>query len=166
MGKTKVLSVRLSLEALQSCFDLCEALDMPTNGGSGAIARTVECLTKDLRNKGTLPTYTHSQLSELVKTFIGSKNPTSMASFEKLSLLDQAVDRRTASGTLTPNIQSPTERAFSNEDFAPAYAPAKELTFEEIQDEANEYKDLIEEQILAQVLKEEEDLLSKILIGG
>jgi hypothetical protein len=160
MSKSKVLSVRLSLESLQSCFDLCEALGMPTNGASGAIARSIETLTRDLRDKGTLPVYTHSELIHLVSIYLNKKNPTSMASLEGFS----TVDRRTVYEHI-PEQQT----HYSGEDFAPVCSieqPRRERSFEEINDEANEYKDLIEESILEQIQQDENDLLTKILIGG
>jgi hypothetical protein len=149
MVKSKVLSVRLSLEALQSCFDLCEALGTPTNGASGAISRTLEVLTKDLRSKQTLPTYSPVELEALVASFISSKNPTSMASLSKLSIFD--------------NFQANQHVSMTNTDFAPptsVYQAQREQ-----QDELEEYNEILEEQLRAQMLLEDAELLKKIMIG-
>lgn len=131
MSKSKVLSVRLSLESLQSCFDLCEALGNPTNGASGAIARSIEILTKDLRAKGSLPTYKTDELKLLVESFVAKKNPTSMMNLEALSNFE-SIDRRemqrdfkainhraiNIQGTQTGRFSSSVPNA-SNSDFAP-----------------------------------------------
>jgi hypothetical protein len=136
---------------------------VPTNGASGAIARSIETLTRDLREKKTLPTYTKSELAHLVEAFISKKNPTSMASLESSSVFAcrqvlDSIERKTI-----PDEQ----HHYSNDDFAPlCNLPQKERTFQEIHDEANEYKDLIEEKILEEIRKDEEALLQKILIGG
>lgn len=162
--QTRVLSVRLSLAALQSCFDLCEMLEHPTNGGSSAIARTVEVLTSNLRKEGKLPVYKKEELARLVETFMAKKNPTSMASLEKLSSFD-----------LYPEASLPSQRTqLTSEDFAPQQKfdgvcnqpdkTERELERERL-DEDREYEDLIEEQIREQMLSDENDLLSKIMIS-
>lgn len=149
MNKSKVLSVRLDLATLQSCFDLCEALGAPTNGASGAISRALSVLLLQLREQSKLPTYTNQELEILVKQFIVSKNPTSMASLETLSTVDR--------------------RDYRTEDFAPlaSTTPVPQSYEEHIElDQAikDDLEDLLEEQIRAQMLSEEVDLLAKIMI--
>jgi hypothetical protein len=158
MSKSKVLSVRLSLEALQSCFDLCEALGVPTNGASGAIARSIETLTRDLRERGTLPVYTPGELNHLLSIHLSRKNPTSMASLEGFS----TADRRDS----TYRVPTEHQHHYSNEDFAPVCNIPRERSFDEVHQEQQEYKDLIEEKILEEIQKDEAELLNKILIGG
>lgn len=145
--KSKVLSVRLSLESLQSCFDLCEALGVPTTGASAAIARSIETLTRDLRERGTLPSYTKHELDTLIPSFIARKNPTSMPSLERLS----STERQTA---------------YRNEDFAPVQPISRDLAIQQAAAADQEYKDIIEEKIQEQIANDEIDLLKKILIGG
>lgn len=159
--KSKVLSVRLSLEALQSCFDLCEALGTPTNGASGAIARCVELLTSDLRAKGSIPTYKPHELALLVTQFIGKKNPTSMASLSSLS--GEHCSARPTTPISSGNDLSP--KMFFSSGEAPKVD--RETVLRDMAIEEEELSDLIEEQIRSVQREEESDLLSKIMmIGG
>jgi hypothetical protein len=157
--KSKVLSVRLSLEALQSCFDLCEVLGHPTNGASGAIARTVEVLTRDLRSKNTIPSYRVEELEILVSSFIASKNPTSMPSFERLS-----------SNDFDPTLfkpKQPVGMLFPEDYFEqPIEEEKPQRTHRQVQDDQEEYNELLEEKIREQMAIEDAELLAKILIGG
>lgn len=176
MSKSKVLSVRLSLEALQSCFDLCEALGNPTNGASGAISRSIEILTKDLREKGTLPNYTKNELSILVESFIAKKNPTSMMNLESLSNFNPCngvVSGRSFSGLPQGNTERillrTEQRNLDNSDFSPSLEKIEremnlpiERSFDEVHQDAKEYESLIEEQILEQMKIDENDLLARI----
>lgn len=144
-AKTKVLSVRLSLESLQSCFDLCDLLGHTTSGASSAISRTVESLTANMRQKNIIPSYTASELEVLIPQFMAKINPTS--SCEQLDKI-----------------------SFTNSDFAPSQLPVTEGEVDEISNEIeaftpdDEYNDLIEEQIRERMREDESDLLSKILI--
>ena len=154
--KTRVLSVRLDLATLQSCFDLCEALDSPSQGASGAIARSLTILMSDLRSKGTLPTYKNHELSTLLQNYQTAKNPTSMASLETLS-----------------NFERHQKVSLTNQDFNPSMLAVEEGEVDKISTEADsdyplndldEYNDLLESKIREQQDKESEDLLSKLLI--
>lgn len=166
--RSKVLSVRLSLDALQSCFDLSEALGIPASGASAAIARSIEFLTKDLRDRGTLPSYSKNDLVSLTKSFMASKNPTSMPSFESLSMFESSQGQ-----AIRPPVDNPVDRRtseekhnYTNADFAPVCSLPRERSFDEVYAEQNEYKDLVEAKILEEIQKDEDELLRKILIGG
>ena len=156
MRKTKVLSVRLDLATLQSCFDLCEALGHPTKGASGAISRCLTVLLKDLRSKDKLPTYSEADLSVLVAQFMAlQNNPTSSISLEKLANLETdfhpVCSMPVESGEYTSNV---THSELSTHD---------KVVFE--QTEQEEYNLLLEEQIRERMKEESNDLLSKIMMG-
>jgi len=158
--KTRVLSVRLKLDALQSCFDLCEMLGHPTNGASGAIARSIETLTADLRNKAVIPTYTDSELEHLVAAFIASRNPTSMASLEGISMFEE-------SSSIVEIKKPACCKPLTNEDFAPSILAVEEGEVDEAFElsEQTEYEELIEERIREVQREEEDELLRKITLG-
>ena len=157
--KTRVLSVRLKLDALQSCFDLCEMLGHPTNGASGAIARSIETLTADLRNKAVIPTYTDSELEHLVAAFIATRNPTSMASLEGISMFEET--------SSIVEIKRPICTPLTNSDFAPSILAVEEGEVDEAFElsEQTEYEELIEERIREVQREEEDELLRKITLG-
>jgi hypothetical protein len=144
--KSKVLSVRLSLDALQSCFDFCEALDCKASGASSALSRFIETITKDYRLKGILPTYSDSELELLLKEFVGKKNPVSMASLEKLNQSGEDFNPLRARPTILEEIE--VIEAQIDEQISP--------------DE--EYNDLIEEQIRERMKEDEDTLLAKIML--
>ena len=146
--KTKVLSVRLDLATLQSCFDLCEALGHPTKGASGAISRCLTVLLKDLRSKDKLPTYSEADLSVLVAQFMAlQNNPTSSISLEKLANLET---------DFHPVCLLPVDEGHRSQDH-------DQVIFE--QTEQEEYNLLLEEQIRERMKEESNDLLSKIMMG-
>jgi hypothetical protein len=167
-AKTRVLSVRLSLSALQSCFDLCEVLGAPTNGASSAIAKFVEAMSGDLRDKQIIPTYKPHELEALVQQFISAKNPTSMPSFEKLSLFETS-QRNLTSEDFAPTQTGDYQSVCFEQSVRPLTSPAsadssavnepEESIFEE-----EEYHNLIEEKIREMQQSEAEDLMKKIMV--
>lgn len=159
--KTRVLSVRLDLATLQSCFDLCDALNIPQTGASGAIASTLKLLLSDMRNKQSLPSYTEEQLRLLAGKYAGKINPTSQASLERLTDLDFApysVDAGLDRTGLdrTPRLERTKQEPEQLE---------RDLQREE-QEALEEYNDLLEQSIRELQKESEEDLLKRIMIGG
>ncbi len=155
--KSKVLSVRLSLETLQSCFDLCEALQSPASGASSAISQSLTLLMRDLRAKGTLPTYRPSELETLLSSMIARKNPTSMISLENLSNLDRSI----TDADFAPSLYAPKACEIHPVSEIPR---ALEGSLEDQLSEQEEYADLIEQSIREQQTQEADDLLSKLII--
>lgn len=86
--KSKVLSVRLSLEDLQSCFDLCALAGLQPAGASSAIATSIKILMTIQRSKAILQSYTEKELLTSMASFVGKINPTTVANLEKRSQVD------------------------------------------------------------------------------
>jgi hypothetical protein len=86
--KSKVLSVRLSLADLQSCFDLCSLAGYTPSGASSAIAGSLKLLMHIQRERGILPVYTESELCTMLDRFMGKINPSTFASLEESSKVD------------------------------------------------------------------------------
>jgi len=144
--KTKVISVRLRLEDLQSCFDLCNSVKCPTDIASTAISRALSILLQNLRSSKALPTHAEATLLE-----------NSLSFKEKLlsiSLGDGEVEKERA-------IEKEREEPllmFEEEILHDAYTSEPDLSLDrELEDEITKQIRLIE-------MEEEIDLLSKILI--
>ena len=176
LKKSKVLSVRLHLEDLQSCFDLCELLGHPTNGASGAISRACSVMMQDLRRKKVVPSYQPSELEILVAQFIQAKNPTSMMSLENLNNFESR-EFSSQSGEFSTSSMQIEIVGRDNEDFAPFQArqevePGQALSAEyeqeasEFLSKQDEFNDLVDSQIRETQQEEADALLRKILIGG
>jgi len=88
--KSKVLSVRLSLADLQSCFDLCSLAGHTPSGASAAIAGSLKLLMHIQRERGILPVYSEAELCKTLDRFIGKINPSTFASLEDASTVDLA----------------------------------------------------------------------------
>ena len=86
MKKTRVLSLRIPLEDLQSCFDFCALYKAPTTIASSAITRTLSILLSDLRASKSLPEYTASAIEQSCRAYKSIENPTSMPSLELSSI--------------------------------------------------------------------------------
>lgn len=156
MKKTKVISVRLSLESLQSCFDLCLLVGHPTQSASSSLSRAIHLLTSNLRSSGTLPSYTSPELAELTKDWASKINPSTLPSLELSST------SLTSLSSFTPLPFAPHKSEGHSEDV---------VEKQDVEEQKNERdKEDLEDEILKQIkeieLLEELDLLDKILIGG
>lgn len=165
---SKVMSVRLSLENLQSCFDLCELTSNKARGGSSAIAKALSLLLEDLRGKGILPVYREEDLEALLSEYIPAKNPTSMPSLEKLSqaAMAQSSQSPLTSRDFAPVCSLPSDPASRVLDEIEPDLELLETEAQSLFEDEQEYNLLLEEKIREQMKLDEEDLLAKILIGG
>lgn len=187
--KTKVISLRIPLEDLQSCFDLCEKAKHPTSIASSAISRSLSVLLSSLRVSKVLPSYTSEELLNLCASYKEKINPASMPSLELSSICTSSEDQiRPPSSTLqnAENIaesgaslncgasisyldQSPESEASSSFDvLLSCVTPPKiveKKTFEEISRDKEELEDEILRQMKEIELEDEVDLLSRILIS-
>lgn len=161
MKKTRVLSVRLPVEALQSCFDLSDLAGAPTTVAGTAIARSISLLTANLRESGKLPRYSPTELDKLTEKWAAKINPSSLPSLE-----------------LSSQADTPTD-VFEHKTFDP-YTPVKippgfdaklggTSKSEEAETDLNIDELSLEEEIVKQMkeveLEDELDLLDKILIS-
>jgi len=144
--KTKVLSVRLRLEDLQSCFDLCSSVRCPTDVASTAICRTLSILLQNLRSSKALPTHTEPALLE-----------NSLSFKEKLPSVELSPFAQPERESSQEDIKE--DLSFLGEDILhDAYISEPDLSLDrELEDEITKQIRLIE-------MEEEIDLLSKILI--
>ena len=110
--KSKVLSVRLSLEDLQSCFDLCALAGLQPAGASSAIATSIKILMTIQRSKGILQSYTEKELLTSMASFVGKINPTTIASLERRSQVDLSL--LTLSTTQTLSATQTGERSLAS----------------------------------------------------
>jgi len=88
--KSKVLSVRLSLADLQSCFDLCSLAGHIPSGASSAIAGSLKLLMHIQRERGILPVYSEAELCKTLDRFVGKINPSTFANLEESSKVEMA----------------------------------------------------------------------------
>ena len=139
--KSRVFSIRLSLDALQSCKDFLASQQIPiTTGEGGIVAKYVELTTLALRSQGTLPTRT---VTETISLNRGSARfcPSSIDEGQLPTLAQHPLNRNQV------NIQN-----FNiNLD-------------DEVEDDV--YKSELEKAIQLQQMEEDIDLLSKLIIGG
>lgn len=160
--KTKVLSLRISLEDLQSCFDLCTKAKHPTSIASSAISRSLSVLLSSMRASGALPSYSSRELSELCASYKEKVNPTSMPSLE-LSSICSLEGHQTFCAEKAFTLQKPSICATPT--FCAEKVCAETQTFERSQTDS----EILEDEILRQMkeieLEDEVDLLSKILIS-
>ncbi len=165
MKQSKVLSVRLDLATLQSCFDFCKISNRPAKGASSAIARTLINLLKDLREGGQLPAYSQDHLEELLSSYRAIDNPTSMPSFERASLVEaaQSFDGLPPSLSNKPKGAQPLARPQSTIESSEILSREEALILQDA--EKREIDFLLEEEIRGQQLLDEIDLLEKILIS-
>ncbi len=150
--KTKVISVRLRLEDLQSCFDLCNSVRCPTDIASTAISRALSILLQNLRSSKALPTHTEPTLLE-----------------NSLSFKEKLLSISLGDGEIEKDIEVEKERdiekereehlpMFEEDILHDAYTSEPDLSLDrELEDEITKQIRLIE-------MEEEIDLLSKILI--
>lgn len=168
MSKSKVLSIRISLEALQSCFDICLLNQQTAKGASSAMARTLEILTRDLRARQVIPSYSQAELHYLLQSYLGGLNPVSMSN------LDQA---NTFDSTNSDFMPSPFKiENFNNLDcnesreLLPESKGEHGLNLEKVEKSEFAKKSIIEAELdkhIKEIQKEsEQNLLSQILIGG
>jgi len=108
--KSKVLSVRLSLADLQSCFDLCSLAGHTPSGASSAIAGSLKLLMHIQRERGILPVYTESELCKTLDRFVGKINPSTFASLEESSKVDLACNL-----FLPPNFSHPQSESVARQ---------------------------------------------------
>ena len=176
MKKTRVLSVRLPVEALQSCFDLSDLVGAPTTVAGTAIARSISLLTANLRESGKLPTYTPLELDRLTERWAAKINPASMPSLELSSQADSLLitsEIEKASSGLDQAFEEPPEIEQSFNPYQTIGRPqgynVKDCSIEPILESFNLDELSLEEEILKQMreveLEDELDLLDKILIS-
>ena len=155
MKKTRVLSVRLPIEALQSCFDLSDLAGAPTSVAGTAIARAISLLTATLREQGKLPVYSPTELEKLTERWAAKINPSSMPSLELSSQADTSIQREENQQSFDP---------YQTVSVPPNYNVKTQQVEEGDFDESS-----LEEEILKQMkeveLEDELDLLDKILIS-
>lgn len=170
MKKTRVLSIRLPVEALQSCFDLSDLAGAPTTVAGTAIARSISLLTANLRASGKLPVYSPTELEHLTEKWAAKINPSSMPSIELSSQADYNLGS-SASLDIFQNPEKPEQGSFD-----PCFKPSahlgynvKDCTIEQTLESINLDELSLEEEILKQMkeveLEDELDLLDKILIS-
>lgn len=166
MKKTRVLSIRLPVEALQSCFDLSDLAGAPTTVAGTAIARSISLLTANLREAGKLPVYSSTELEKLTEKWAAKINPSSMPSLEVSSQVSCTINPSTLSDSFdsSPKEFNPYQTVEVPPNFNIKSGLAEEaldcLSLDEIS---------LEEEILKQMkeveLEDELDLLDKILIS-
>lgn len=154
MKKTRVLSIRLPVEALQSCFDLSEVMGSPTTVAGTAIARAISILTANLRSAGKLPVYSDEQLRMMTQSWAAKTNPSSMPCLELSSQAD--FDLLTVPSRDLLNIEQDREESQLETPLDLFDLNLDELTLEEE----------IQKQLREIELEDELDLLDKILISG
>lgn len=182
MKKTRVLSIRLPIEALQSCFDLSDLAGAPTTVAGTAIARSISLLTANLRESGKLPKYSPTELEKLTERWAAKINPSSMpslelssqASFDSLSSRHQAEAKRPQEASfdtlkIDPTNLDQTEFDPYLEIKRPEGYSVKDCSIEKTLESLNLDELSLEEEILKQMkeveLEDELDLLDKILIS-
>lgn len=177
MKKSRVLSIRLPLEALQSCFDLSDMVGAPTTVAGTAIARSISLLTANMRKAGKLPVYTDTELEKITEKWAAKINPSSMPSLEQSSLCD--VSLLSANTPLDSKPRECNSQDFPEADKAfdpyqsvgipPGYDPktcsvgSTGSSIDNIFDETD-LEDEIARQVKELELEDELDLLDKILI--
>lgn len=168
MKKTRVLSVRLPIEALQSCFDLSDLAGAPTTIAGTAIARSISLLTANLRESGKLPSYSQVELEHLTEKWAAKINPSSMPSLELSSQANSTSSINPS--TLQTQIEGkqPEFDPYLRINTPDGYA-VKSCSIEPILETLNLDELSLEEEILKQMkeveLEDELDLLDKILIS-
>lgn len=168
MKKTRVLSVRLPIEALQSCFDLSDLAGAPTTVAGTAIARSISLLTANLRDQAKLPKYSPIELEKLTEKWASKINPASMPSLE---IASQA-NFDTSIQPFVP-IEGSAEPEEAFDPYAEVDIPSgynvKACSIERTLESLNLDELSLEEEILKQMkeveLEDELDLLDKILIS-
>ena len=181
MKKTRVLSVRLPVEALQSCFDLADLAGAPTTVAGTAIARSISLLMANLRESGKLPTYTPAELDRLTERWAAKINPASMPSLELSSQADsllipaemEKVGRAKQASSVSQSFEEHNETEQSFDPYQAIGRPqgynVKDCSIEPVLESLNLDELSLEEEILKQMreveLEDELDLLDKILIS-
>lgn len=163
MKKTRVLSIRLPVEALQSCFDLSDLAGAPTTVAGTAIARSISLLTANLRESGKLPVYSPAELEHLTEKWAAKINPSSMPSLELSSQADFNMvnlgDSTEDAPVFDPYMQINKPQGYSIKDCSVEQS-LESLNLDELS---------LEEEILKQMkeveLEDELDLLDRILIS-
>jgi hypothetical protein len=184
--KTRVLSVRVSLEALQSVFDLCQLSGFNPSGASSALSQFLEATTGQFRSSGKLPSYDHTELEVLLEGYVSKLNPTSGSNLSKISKFNDEI--------FNTKLERPTTRRSSaaklvsaNEEFSPlTFIPndkddltsggrvvpiytvesgqlVEPTSYDHTEDD---YEELLTAKIREIQKEEEDDLLSKIIMGG
>lgn len=156
MKKTKVLSVRISLEDYQSVLDFCSLFGRDPRGASEALGFFISTATQGMRAQNQLPSYTPEELEILIPQKIKSKiDPKSInlniENFNTKGGLPSNFDFSQRFGTSTP-LNTASEGEWKNETEV-------ERSKEEILDE------LMEAEIKKIKEQDEKNLLSSILIS-
>jgi len=182
--KSKVLSVRLSLADLQSCFDLCALAGHQPAGASSAIAGALKILMSIQRAKGILPVYNEQELLKTLDRFVSKINPSTICSLEQSSKVDLAcnlffpppsVETQKMKKRKTRYDQPPMDEADQSEEGLLNLVEESRLLEHTIEEErfeseresfalSQEFSKELAEAILEIEMEEEVNLLSKILL--
>jgi len=146
--KSKVLSVRLSLADLQSCFDLCSLAGHTPSGASAAIAGSLKLLMHIQRERGILPVYSEAELCKTLDRFVGKINPSTFASLEESSKVDLACNFFLPPTSVQAQSESVARQRDGLEDLAGLDRSEAENIDEEVEKSYALQQDIVEEQFV------------------
>lgn len=160
MKKSRVLSIRLPMEALQSCFDLSDLVGAPTTVAGTAIARSISLLTANLRASGKLPVYTSEELAKLTDRWAAKINPSSIPSLELSSTTDFVDEPPSVLDTQAFDPYTTVNKPPGFDTKLCGVTETLSSAFEEV-----DLEDEITRQVRELEMEDELDLLDKILIS-